>query len=121
MQIKDIYVYCKYFSKISTKSVITNSKLRNSINKSGYAALNKIKRLVKYGKQIEFSEIIRISKEFAVESKLLKYKKAMQAIKKIEENNGNASMIMLGNAVFSDKPFKGSIKFKISGKGAYLI
>ena len=30
-------------------------------------------------------------------------------------------MIMLGNAVFSDRPFKGSVKFKISDKGAHII
>ena len=39
----------------------------------------------------------------------------------IEENNGNASMIMLGNSVFSDKPFGGAIRLKISDIGAHVL
>jgi hypothetical protein len=56
-----------------------------------------------------------------VNSGLLRDKKTIQTIKNIEKNNGNASMIMLGNAVFSDKPFKGAIKLRISDKVAHLI
>ena len=62
-----------------------------------------------------------ISKEFAVNSGLLTNKNLINLIKKIEKNNGNASMIMLGNAVFSDIPFKGSKKLKIVNKGVHLI
>ena len=36
-------------------------------------------------------------------------------IEKIEEQNGHASMIMLGNAVMSDIPFEGATKYIISG------
>jgi pantoate kinase len=66
-------------------------------------------------------EIINISKEFAIDSGLLKDKKIKKIIKKIENNNGNASMIMLGNAVFSDKRFKGCKAVKISDKKACLL
>ena len=52
---------------------------------------------------------------------LLKDKNTIEAIKNIEKNKGNASMIMLGNAVFSDKYFKGAIKLKISDKKACLL
>ena len=45
----------------------------------------------------------------------------LKTINEIEKNNGNASMIMLGNAVFSDKRFKDSIELKISNKGACLL
>ncbi len=119
--INNIDIYCKYYSRILTKSIITNPKLKNKINKAASMALDKIKELLKNNKQITFNEIIKISKEFAVNSDLLKDKQTIQTIKNIEENNGNASMIMLGNAVFSDKPFKNSIKLKISNKGAHLI
>ena len=121
LPINNADIYCKYFSGLNTKSVITNSKLKKTINKSATNALNKIKQLIKNNKIINFEDIIKISKEFAVGSGLLQDKKTMLEIEKIEKSNGNASMIMLGNAVFSDKAFKGAIKLKITNKGAHLI
>ena len=120
LPINDADVYCKYFSRISTKSVITNKKLKNKINDTSSTALNNIKKIIK-NDGIKFGDIIKISKEFAINSGLLKDKNTIKAIKKIGKNNGDASMIMLGNAVFSDKPFKGAIKFKISDEGAHLL
>ena len=52
---------------------------------------------------------------------MLKDKKVIAAIKGIEKNDGNASMIMLGNAVFSDTYFKGSIELVIKDKSACII
>jgi len=119
--INNANVYCKYFSKLSTKSIITNTKLKNKINNAAAISLNKIKGLLSKQNQIKLGNIIKISKEFAVNSRLLKDKNTMQTIKNIEENDGNASMIMLGNAVFSDKYFEGSKKFIIKDKGACLL
>ena len=50
----------------------------------------------------------------------MKNKKVIEIIKKIENKGGNASMIMLGNAVFSDSYFKGSKILIIKDKGACL-
>ena len=119
--LNNIDVYCKYFSKISTKSVITNPKLKNKINKAADISLEKIKELIKNNKNIQFKSIIKISKKFSADSGLLKDRRTIETIKNIEKNSGNASMIMLGNAVFSDKSFKGASKFRISGKGAHLL
>ena len=119
--INNIDVYCRYFSKISTKAIITNYKIKNRINNAADNSLYKIQKLLKSGKSIQFRDMIRISKEFAINSNLLKDKKTMKAINKIEKNNGNASMIMLGNAVFSDKRFEGALKFRISNIGAHLL
>ncbi len=119
--IDKVNVYCRYFSKIATKSVITNQKLKNKINKAATIALKKIEKLLNTNEKMKLQDIIKISKEFAVNSNLLRDKKTIEAIKKIEENNGNASMIMLGKAVFSDKPFNNAIKFEISNKRACLL
>lgn len=116
-----INAYCKYFSRISTKSIITNIKIRDKINNAADNSLNKIQQLIKNDENIQFRDIIKISKEFAVDSGLLKDKKTIETIKNIEKNNGNSSMIMLGNAVFSDKPFEGALKFKILDRGAHLL
>ncbi|HLC61158.1 MAG TPA: pantoate kinase [Candidatus Nanoarchaeia archaeon] len=119
--LSNIDVFCRYYSKISTKSILTNTKIRNKINDTATVSLGKIKNLIEDSQNIIFKELINISKEFSINSGLLKDKKTMEAIKSIEKNNGNASMIMLGNSVFSDKSFKGALKFRISDEGAHLI
>lgn len=119
LPIKNKTVHYRYFNRLDTKKVISNKKIRNKINKAGLKSLNKVKKLEKYN--INLENLVKISKEFAVESGLLKNNKVKNIIKKIEDNNGNASMIMLGNAVFSDKKFKGSKKIIIRDKGAHLL
>lgn len=113
--IKNKKVYYKYFSSINTKKIISNGENKNKINNSGIKALNKIKKLNK-----NLKNLIRISKEFSVNSGLLKNKNIIEIINNVEKKNGNASMIMLGNAVFSDIKFKGSKELIIKDKGAYL-
>lgn len=119
LPIKNKAVYCRYFSPIETKKVISNEKIKNRVNNAGIKALNKIKAL--NNKNTNLKNIIKISKEFSINSGLLKNKKIINLIKHIEKNNGNASMIMLGNAVFSDIKFEGSKKLIIEDKGAYLL
>ena len=119
LPIKNKTVHYAYFSKLDTKKVISNKKIKNKINKAGLKSLNKVKRLDR--NNINLENLVKISKEFAMESSLLKSSNVKDIIKKIEDNNGNASMIMLGNAVFSDKKFKGSKKLVIKDKGAHVI
>lgn len=124
LPIKDKIIYYKIFSKLDTKKIITNKKIKNKINKSAIESLKKIKNLTnnkKTNKKISLKGIISLSKEFSVNSGLLKNNKVRSTIENIEKNNGNASMIMLGNAVFSDKKFKGCKKIKIEDKGACLL
>ena len=71
-------------------------------------------------KDLNLKNLIKISKEFSLNSNLLKNKKVIRTIKRIESKNSNASMIMLGNAVFSDKYFKDSKELIIKDKGACL-
>lgn len=112
--LEDIPVYCKYFSKLSTKTVLSNPEKKQIINKSATKTLGKLKTQ-------KFSDIISISKEFALNSGLLTNKKVINLIKKIEGGGGHASMIMLGNSVFSDIPFTGSLKLRISNTPAHLL
>lgn len=113
----NVFVYYKVFGPIETKKVITNNTMKKKINKAGDKALKRVKSL----KNKTLEEVIKISKDFAVESGLLKDKKVKKLIKQIEDKNGNASMIMLGNSVFSDIPFKGCKKVKISERSACLL
>lgn len=109
------HVYCRHFGRLSTKSIITNPEMKKKINEAASEALKKI------SKKSDFGTLIRISKKFASESGLLRDKKTIDMIKSIEKEKGNASMIMLGNAVFSDISFKGASRYKISGRGAMLL
>ena len=116
--IKNKKIYYHYFSRINTKKVISNKKNKDSINLSGIKSLKNIQSL--NIKNINFKDLIKISKEFSVKSSLLQNKKTIELINNIENKNGNASMIMLGNAVFSDIYFKGSKELVIKDKGACL-
>ena len=111
---ENLPVYCKYFSKLSTKTVLSDLKMKETINQSATEALKKIRTQ-------KFSGLISVSKEFALNSGLLTNEKVISTIKKIEGEGGHASMIMLGNAVFSDIPFAGSSKLKISNTPAHLL
>jgi len=117
LKIKDRCIYYQFFSKISTKKIINSKVKKRRINKAGDRALKRIKLL----KNKTLKDIIRISRDFAVESGLMRNGKVRKLIMDIENKGGNASMIMLGNAVLSDIPFKGCQKAKISEKGAYVI
>jgi len=119
LKINNKKIYYKIFSKLDTKKIITNKQIKNKINKASINSLKTIKKIS--NKNISLNKIIKISKEFSIDSSLLKNKDIIRLIDKIEKNNGSASMIMLGNAVFSDKRFKGSKELKIMNKGACLF
>ncbi len=124
LPVKNKAVHYKIFGRLDTKKIITNKKIKNKINKSCQFSLKEIKNSInnkKTNKKDIFKKIIQVSKEFSMKSGLLQNKKIINLIENIEEKGGNASMIMLGNAVFSDKYFKGSKKLIIKDKGAYLL
>ncbi len=114
-------VHCLFLSKISTKGIITDANKKETINKASEHALLDLKKIIKNKKNISFHSLIKISKTFAEQSGLLVEPRVKKIIDRIESEGGNASMIMLGNAVFSDVPFKGSNSFKISNKGGYVL
>lgn len=116
LPIKNKSIYYRIFSKIETKKILKDKNKEKIINKAADKALKKIKNK----KNISLNQIITISKEFAIKSKLLN-KNLSKTIKKIEKNNGKASMIMLGNSIFSTIPFKNCKKVKISRKKAGLL
>jgi len=116
LPIKNQNIYYRVFGKIDTKKVITNKNKEKHINKAADKALKAIKNK----KDINLDYIIGVSKEFAVKSNLLN-KRLSNNIKNIEKNNGKASMIMLGNSIFSNIAFKDCKKIKISQNKARLL
>lgn len=108
-------VYYRCFSKMLTKSVIADKEKQRKINAAGQKALKKIKKLT------TFSNFIEIAYRFAIESGLMTNKKVITTIETIKKLGGNASMIMLGNAVYADKPFPNCQEAEISEQGACLL
>ena len=100
-------VHYRYFSPINTKDVIGNPGQRERINVAADTALGKLTRM-KNDNETQFAKYISIAKEFSIQSGLLLDDAVENAIEECEAAGGAASMIMLGNAVFSDVPFDGS-------------
>lgn len=100
-------VHYRYFSPINTKDVIGHPEQRERINTAARAALRDLARL-KDENETEFAKYIRVAKKFSIESGLLLDDHVKRTIRECEDAGGAASMIMLGNAVFSDVPFTGA-------------
>jgi len=100
-------VHYRYFSPINTRDVIGNPEQRQRINAAADTALTDLARLEKRG-ETEFASYIRVAKKFAIQSDLLLDDDVRNTIRECEDSGGTASMIMLGNAVFSNVPFTGA-------------
>jgi pantoate kinase len=113
-------VHYRYFSPISTKDVIGHPGQRQRINAAADQALGELARL-KNDSETKFAKYISIAKAFSVQSGLLLDDDVKTAIGECEAAGGTASMIMLGNAVFSDVPFSGSKTTRLAKRRVELI
>ena len=108
-------VYFKAFGPIETRKVINSARKLRKLNLAGATAMARI------GKRADFRSITEISKEFALSSGLLRDRRVKKLIEAIEKKGGRASMIMLGNAVFSTIPFKGCSRANIVEEAAKTL
>ncbi len=113
-------VHYRYFSAINTKDVIGNPEQRERINAAADTALIELARLADRD-ETEFASYIGVAKEFSVQSGLLLDDDVKSAIRECEQTGGTASMIMLGNAVFSDVPFTGAKTTRLAKRRIELL
>lgn len=106
-------IYYRYFSSIQTKSILESTERRERINRAANETLQALEKLTK-SDTVDFNACIRLSKQFSLNSGLLEDKHVQGTIREIEEAGGVASMIMLGNAVFSTQPFEGATETTLS-------
>lgn len=106
-------IYYRYFSSIQTKTILENAERRTRINRAADEALEALEKLTK-SDTVDFNACIQLSKQFSLDSGLLEDTRVRKTIREIEEAGGVASMIMLGNAVFSTHPFEGATETKLS-------
>ena len=125
-------IYYRYFGPIQTSEVLGNKEQTLRINRAADIALNTLRTLTDanagvlvtnsvQGSPELFDACFAVSKQFSVESGLLGDARVIDTIAQIEAEGGVASMIMLGNGVFSTHPFAGAEKTKLVNNPARLI
>lgn len=102
-------IYYRYFGPIHTRDILADPAQRDRINRAADRALRRLEEIVKLD-AVDFNACIRLSKIFAMDSGLLRDLRVQQVVQEIEDENGSASMIMLGHAVFSTRSFDGAQK-----------
>ena len=115
-------IYYRYFGPIQTSEVLGNREQTLRINRAADVALNTLRTLTRAKPNAElFNACFAVSKQFSVESGLLSDARVIETISQIEAEGGVASMIMLGNGVFSTHPFAGAVKTRLVNNPARLI
>ena len=144
-------IYYRYFGPIQTSEVLGNREQTLRINRAADIALNALRTLIRANAEILvcggpgsppvtgeghseqrpghrvpgstglFNACFAVSKQFSVESGLLSDARVINTIAQIEAEGGVASMIMLGNGVFSTHPFEDAVETKLVNNPARLI
>ena len=114
-------IYYRYFGPIQTSEVLGNREQTIRINRAADVALNTLQTLTDAKPSTElFNACFAVSKQFSVESGLLSDARVIDTIASIEAEGGVASMIMLGNGVFSTHPFESSVETRLVHNPARL-
>ena len=113
-------VYYRYFSPIRTPEVIGDENRRALINQAADEALARLETMVRE-EEVDFDACIGVARRFAFGSGLLQDGEVRETVARIEAAGGVASMIMLGNAVFSTSPFAGAAQSMLSMRKARVL
>ncbi|MDD9984460.1 MAG: GHMP kinase [Gammaproteobacteria bacterium] len=113
-------VYWRYFSPIMTREIIGDPGHAARINAAADSALADIGKLADRGVTV-FGEYIASARRFAIESGLLSHPDVRRIIADVEAAGGAASMIMLGNAVFSTIAFEGARETRLARQRAGVV
>ena len=106
-------VFYRYFSPIRTQEIIGDPEHAARINSAADAALADLGGLVDQGVSA-FGEYVTVAKRFSVASGLLRHPDVRRIIAEVGAAGGAASMIMLGNAVFSTVAFDGATETRLA-------
>ena len=113
-------VYYRCFGPIRTREIIGDPEHAARINTAADAALADIDGLARAGVSA-FDEYISVAKRFSIESGLLRHPKVQRTIEEVEAAGGTASMIMLGNAVFSTVAFEGASETRLARRRVGVV
>lgn len=110
-------VFYRFFGPILTREVLGDPLRRERINQAADRALAGLRTLVDQEK-VDLELCIRQARAFADESGLLADGRVLAALAGIEAQGGVGSMIMLGNALFSNRPFDQAEETALCNHGA---
>ena len=115
-------IYYRYFGPIQTSEVLGNREQTLRINRAADVALRALKTLTHANPSDDlFNACFTVSKQFSVKSGLLSDARVIDTIARIEADGGVASMIMLGNGVFSTHPFENAVETRLVHNPARLM
>ena len=115
-------IYYRYFGPIQTSEVLGNREQTTRINRAADVALRTLQTLTSAKPNADlFNACFAVSKQFSVESGLLSDARVIETIAGIEAEGGVASMIMLGNGVFSTHSFEDAVETRLVHNPARLI
>ena len=115
-------IYYRYFGPIQTSEVLGNREQTTRINRAADVALRTLQTLTSAKPNADlFNACFAVSKQFSVESGLLSDARVIETIAGIEAEGGVASMIMLGNGVFSTHSFQDAVETRLVHNPARLI
>ena len=115
-------IYYRYFGPIQTSEVLGNREQTLRINRAADVALRRLQTLTSAKPNADlFNACFAVSKQFSVESGLLSDARVIDTIAGIEAEGGVASMIMLGNGVFSTHSFQNAVETRLVHNPARLI
>lgn len=113
-------IHYRHFSSISTSEILSDPSRRERINEAGGRALEALAGFPRAG-AVDFEDVIAVCRRFSEESGLLQDDGVRRTIAEVEAAGGRAAMIMLGNAVFSTRPFPGSVETALSLEPARIV
>lgn len=115
-------IYYRYFGPIQTSEVLRDEEKAKRINRAADNALAVLHELTNTEPDPKlFTACFTVAKQFSVESGLLTDSRVIDTIQQIENTGGVASMIMLGNGVYSTDAFDGATETQLSKIPARLI
>lgn len=117
LRIEDRPVFIQVHGSLSTKSILKNAVLRRKVSRAGRAAVGEFSTL----RRKAFSSGVKVAERFATESGLLQSVAVRQSVQYVRSRGGFASMIMLGEGVFSTIPFPGCQREAIGRRAAELL
>lgn len=110
-------VWCRVFGPISTREVLRDATTMARVNAAGHAALASLRA----NPQVSLDQLLALSRQFAEDSGLLTSPRVRESIADALAAGGQASMVMLGEAVVSSVPIPGSRPHRVVRQPARVL
>jgi pantoate kinase len=110
-------VWCRIFGPISTRDVLRDAATMARVNAAGRAALDQLRAC----SNVDLDRLLALSRQFAQDSGLLTSARVRSAIADALAAGGQASMVMLGEAVVSSVPIPGARACRVVRQPAHVL